>query len=76
MNSSLPGSPAHGVFQARILEWAAISSFMRSSLPRDQTDISCVSCFGRRILYDYNRALRHMTSYISFTRYPQGRRLH
>ena len=25
MDSSLPGSAIHGIFQARILEWAAIS---------------------------------------------------
>ena len=24
-NHSLPGSPVHGIFQAQILEWAAIS---------------------------------------------------
>ena len=26
MNCSLPGSSIHGIFQARILEWVAISS--------------------------------------------------
>ena len=26
MDGSLPGSAVHGIFQARILEWAAISS--------------------------------------------------
>ena len=35
-------------FQARILEWVAISSFRGPSRPRDQT---CISCIGRRILY-------------------------
>ena len=53
-----------GFFQARRLEWAAISSSRGSSLPRDQTHISCVSRFGRRILYHYKRALRYMTLYI------------
>ena len=33
MGSSLPGSSAHGIFQARILEWVAISSSRRSSQP-------------------------------------------
>ena len=32
MGCSLPGSSVHGIFQARILEWVAISFFMRSSL--------------------------------------------
>ena len=27
MDCSLPGSPIHGIFQARILEWVAISFF-------------------------------------------------
>ena len=31
---SLPGSSVHGIFQARILEWAAIFFFKRSSRPR------------------------------------------
>ena len=34
---SLPGSSGHGIFQARILGWDAISSFGGSSWPRDQT---------------------------------------
>ena len=31
---SLPGSPVHGIFQVRILEWDAISSSRGSSRPR------------------------------------------
>ena len=34
MDSSLPGSAVHGIFQARILEWAAISFSKGSSQPR------------------------------------------
>ena len=51
MDWGLPGSSAHGIFQARILEWVAISSSRVSSRPRDWTHISCVSCFCMRILY-------------------------
>ena len=36
--------------QARILEWVAISSSRGSSLPRDRTHVSSVSCIGRWIL--------------------------
>ena len=43
---SPPGSSAHGIFQARILEWAAISSTKGSSQPRYPTRISCVSCIA------------------------------
>ena len=36
----------HGIFQARILEWAAISYSRGSSWPRGRTHITCVSCIG------------------------------
>ena len=35
MDCSLPGSSVHGISQARILEWVAISSSRGSSQPRD-----------------------------------------
>ena len=35
MDYSLPGSSLRGIFQARILEWVAISFSRRSSQPRD-----------------------------------------
>ena len=43
-----PGSSVHGVLQASILEWVAISPSRGSSRPRDQTCISCISCISRR----------------------------
>ena len=43
MDGSLPGSTIHGIFQARILEWAAISFSRGSSQPRDQTRVSCIA---------------------------------
>ena len=43
MDSSLPGSAVHEMFQARILEWAAISFSRGSSQPRDQTWVSCIA---------------------------------
>ena len=39
-----PGSSVHGILQARILEWVAISFFSGSFLPRDWTCISCIAC--------------------------------
>ena len=35
MDCSLPGSSIHGIFQARVLEWVAISFARGSSRPRD-----------------------------------------
>ena len=40
MDCSLPGSSVHGIFQARVLEWVAISFSRRSSWPRDWTRVS------------------------------------
>ena len=51
MDCRPPCSSVHGISQARILEWVAISFSRGSSQPRDQTHISCLSC--RWILYHY-----------------------
>ena len=46
MDCSLSGSSIHGIFQARILEWLAISFSRRSSRPRDRTQVFRI--VGRR----------------------------
>ena len=38
----LPGSCVHGILQARILEWVAISFSRGSSQARDQTWVTCI----------------------------------
>ena len=43
MDCGPPGSPVHGILQARILEWVAISSSRGSSRPRDWAHVSHVS---------------------------------
>ena len=40
MDCSLPGSSVHGIFQAIVLEWIAISFSRGSSRPRDWTQVS------------------------------------
>ena len=40
---SPPGSCVHGILQARILEWVAVSSSRGSSWPRDQIWVSCTA---------------------------------
>ena len=42
MDCSLPGFSVHGIFQAIVLEWVAISFSRESSWPRDWTQISCI----------------------------------
>ena len=48
------GFSVHGIFQARILEWVAISSSRGSYSPRDQTHVFCVSCISWWILYHWS----------------------
>ena len=51
MDCSIPGSSVHRIFQARVLEWVAISFSRESSQPRDQTQVSCILYIDRQILY-------------------------
>ena len=43
MDCSLLGSSVHGILQAGILEWVAMSSSRGSSQPRDQTQVSYIA---------------------------------
>ena len=47
IDCSLPGFSVHGIFQARILEWVAVSFSRGSSQPRDWTQVSRIAgrCF-------------------------------
>ena len=47
MGCSPPGSSVHGIFQAGVLEWVAISFSRGSSQPRDHTWVSLIvgQCF-------------------------------
>ena len=46
---AIPSYSVHGILQARILEWVAVSSSKGSS--RDRTHISCLSCIDRQVLH-------------------------
>ena len=48
-----PGSSVHGILQARIVEWVAISYTWGSSQPRDQSHVSCICSIDRQILYHW-----------------------
>ena len=58
VDRSLPGSSVPGIPQGRILGWIAVLSSKGSSRPRDQTQVSYVSCVGRQVLYHW----RHLRS--------------
>ena len=48
VDCSPPGSSVHGILQARILEWVAISFSRGSFRPKDGTQVSCIAgrCFN------------------------------
>ena len=50
IDCSPPGSSVHWIFQARLVEWVAISFFRGSSQPRDWT---WASCFAGRFLTNW-----------------------
>ena len=52
MDCNPPGSSVHGILQARILEWVAISFSRGSSQPRDRTRVSRI--VGRRFILNYS----------------------
>ena len=43
MDCNPPDSSVHGILQARIQKWVAISSSRGSSWPRDWTQVSCIA---------------------------------
>ena len=61
MACSPPGTSVHGIPQARILEWVAISYSRESSKLRGWTFISCI---GRQDLYQLSHQGRHTYIYI------------
>ena len=68
MDCSLPGSSIHGIFQARILEWVAISFSRISSRSRDWTQAShivsrCFYCLSdQRSLNRFNSTKKSTTT--------------
>ena len=64
MDYSQPGSSVHGILQARILEWVAISYSSESSQPRDGTWVSCT--VSRFFTICYSGSLLSTLKYIYF----------
>ena len=62
VDCSLPGSSLHGILQARILEWIAISFSRGSSRLRDQTQVSCIA--DRRFNLGATRAALTNSGYL------------
>ena len=64
------GSSVQGIFQARILEWVAVSFSRGSSGPRDRTHVSYVSCTSRHVLYHWCHLGRVNASLIFLPQLP------
>ena len=65
MGCSLSGSSVHGIFQARVLEWIAISFSKGSSRPRNQTWVSCIA--GRRFTLSHWGSHTHICLVLNYT---------
>ena len=72
MDCSLRGSSVHGNFQARVLEWVAISFSRGSSWPRDWTQVSRIAgtrftiWATREVLFINNLRIFHINVHIFF----------
>ena len=50
MECNISGSSVHGILQARILEWVAMTS-RGSSLHKNGTGNACISCIGSQVVF-------------------------
>ena len=73
MDCSPPGFSVHGILQARILEWVAISFSRGSFRPRDRTQVSCIA--GRRFNLWANIA-KEINKYFKKNDHPEVRTIH
>ena len=69
MDCSLPGFSVHGIFQARVLEWGAISFSRGSSQPRDWPQVSCIagSCFTLWATREYTICIKSIRNQLHYS---------
>ena len=65
MDHNPPGSSIHGILQGRKLEWVSMPSSRGSSWPRDQSNISYISCIGGMFFTTSATSEVSLISYIS-----------
>ena len=59
MVCSPPGSSVHGILWARKLEWGVCPFLLQGIVQtRDRTQVSCVSCVGKWVLYHWYHSVR------------------
>ena len=69
MHCNLPGFSIHGIFQARVLEWAAIS-FSRGLFPTQGVNLGLPHC--RQALYHLSHQESYTNSIWDFYSLPEG----
>ena len=74
MDCSLTGSSVHGIFQARVLEWVAISFSRGSSQPRDRTQVSHTA--GRHFTIWATREANHIYEWFKILKDDAVKGLH
>ena len=62
MDCSLPGSSVHEILETRILKWVVVLLSRRSSRPRNQTHVFCVSCIVGRFFRVWATRETHVCS--------------
>ena len=62
MDCSLSGSSVHGIFQASVLEWIAVSFSRGSSWPRNRTQVSRIA--GRLYRLSHQGSPKYIHKYI------------
>ena len=70
MDGSLQSSSIHGISQARVLGWVAISFSRGSSPPRDWTRVSCIA----QMFLPSELRGKHYDSMVSSIKMPQKKR--
>ena len=70
VDCSLSGSSVHGIFQARVLEWTAISFSRGSSWPRNRTQVSRIA--GRRFAVWATREAQNRGLFLTVSLKPQS----
>ena len=73
MGCNPPGSSVHGILQARILEWVAISFSRRSSQPRNRSQVPHIA--GRFFTSRATRealTFKHMPEKLNFSWWEMG----
>ena len=72
MDCNPPGFSVHGISQARILEWVAISFSKGFSWSRDWT---CISCIGRQIFFFFFKPASHYCTSVKTNKQQKKKQL-